>query len=684
MPGRPALPFISVLMPLSLPRPSLSLLALLVLATLTGWHSAHAAGVVFRYLPGQPALSSETVVSGVETGPFLDPRELTARGPGGWGLQAPYAAEFEGGSSTLRSMETEPLSQPLGPRLTAEVWVSLTSVEGRTPLLSNLVSGEGGFELGLEGAVPYFMVTAGGRDLRVDADMPVAPGTPVWVAATSRFDAAAQVLHLTLYVDGHVAAATAVDIAIPSPYTIARPFFVGTEATGTPEAYDLEGKLSGQLLAAVVRDYVAKEAYLASPIPHDGGPYFGLPDYHDYPLTTFELPMDQRIRDNPSEIRHRFYVPYVNDEYVPQGTATHVEVTEGDTTALVYLSYYHRTRGGSTGQARSIVTEIDAATGHVRRTFRLMGVLGYSHAGGIAHVGDALYVASASKLERYPLPPYGGDDADRYIDLGADASGTISVYGRASFVSEHSDTLWVGDWRTPSHEAPYLYGYPLAEDGRPVPNADPAVYALPRSVQGVDFFEHGGETVAFMARNRSLSRGEAEILRVPRARFKRWQEPEADSVITVPYGIEDLSFFPDGTLWTNSESGADYYQKGDGSWGVFYPFVYSLPPEAVFGNGFATSSAEPPGIPSPGLRLSAAPNPSRGATTLTASLERGGPARLYVTDVLGRRVATLLDGPAPPGTLTATWNPASYAAGLYFVVLESGGGRVVRSITRVR
>ena len=655
-----------------------------LLSLLPAWHGARAAGVVFRYLPDRGALSSEVVATGIETGPFLDPRELPARGPGGWGLQAPPAAEFEAPGSTLRSVETAAISQTFGPRLTAEVWLQPTTTSGRIPLLGNRISGAGNFELGLDEGTPYFLVTAGGQDVRVDGPASVAAGASVWVAATAEFDVPTQTLRLALYQDGRLTATSATPLQVPSPYVIARPFFVGTEATGTAASYTLAGRLSGQLLGAVVRDYVAAEDYLTSSVPDDGSAYFGLPDYHDYGLSSSEQPMDLRIRSNPSEVQRRFFVPYVNDEFVPQGTATHVETTDGAATPLVYLSYYHLTRSGLTGQRRSLITEIDAETGHVRRTFRLMGTLGFSHAGGIAYAQGAIYVSSSSTLERYPLPPY-DPDGPRYFDLEADPAGTISVYGRASFVSAHRDTLWVGDWRTNSHEAPYLYGYPLAEDGRPVSGATPTVYALPRSVQGVDMFEVGGQTYVFFSRNRSLSRGEAEILRVRREALARWVEPAIDSTITVPYGIEDLSFFPDGSLWTNSESSADYYQRSSsGAWGVFYPFVYSLPAEAVFGEALATDRAEGPHGRPAGLEMTAAPNPFRDRTTLTVDVAADAQARIRVTDALGRHVATLLDGPVAAGTTTVSWDSTAQAAGLYFVTLEANGERTTRLITLAR
>ena len=431
---------------------------------------------------------------------------------------------------------------------------------------------------------------AAGQEVRVDASEAVTVGTPLWIAGTASFDIGEQTLHVNLYINGRLAASVAQAMAIPSPYAISQPFFVGTEATGTPGSYTMTGRLTGQLLAATVRDYAADEAYLTSSVPFDGGPYFGLPDYHDYPLSEGLMPMDQRIMDNPSTVRRRFFVPYVDDEFVPQGTATHVS----DEASLVYLSYYHLTRSGMTGQRRSMIAEMDAETGHVRRTFRLMGELGFSHAGGIAYVDGAIYVSSAGTLERYPLPLY-DPDASPYIDLEADASGTISVYGRASFVSAHRDTLWVGDWRT-------------VEPGGAVPLRLPArrrrqaAAAATRRSSRSRAASRGSTSSIHAARRTSSSRGTGtragggrDPPRAARA-LARWVEPAIDSTITVPYGIEDLSFFPDGSLWTNSESSADYYQRGSAPGPSFYPFVYRLPAEAVLGDHVATGHAERPDI----------------------------------------------------------------------------------------
>ncbi|MDX1429550.1 MAG: hypothetical protein R3282_04635, partial [Rhodothermales bacterium] len=108
---------------------------------------APGAGVVYRFRPGSPELSSAHVSQNVEFGPFLDQRELVARGPGGWGLAPPWSAEFDGASSTMRSDGIDPISQPLGPKLTVEAWFRASSTSGRVVLLTNRGPAGDGFVL---------------------------------------------------------------------------------------------------------------------------------------------------------------------------------------------------------------------------------------------------------------------------------------------------------------------------------------------------------------------------------------------------------------------------------------------------------------------------------------------------------------------------------------------------------
>jgi hypothetical protein len=298
----------------------------------------------------------------------------------------------------------------------------------------------------------------------------------------------------------------------------------------------------------------------------------------------------------------------------------------------------------------------------------------------VAFSHGALFISSDQFVERYPLPPYEGPDGPKYADLGPDPAGSISVESKASFVSVFEDTLWVGDWRPANDVAPFLYTYPLNPDGRP--QATPSeIFALPRNIQGVDLFRHNDQTYVFLSRNRNSR--EAEILRYRRGQLQRHVVVAADTSVTMPYGIEDLSFFPDGTLWTNSESGTVYYQRRDISpWTVFYPFVYSVPAHVVIPGG---STVRVESLPRPsGFRINGYPNPLRDSASITITVPTAQHVRVLMVDVLGRTTTVLSDGHLGAGTEEFTWTATGVAPGVYFAILESEMGRWIRPLVVIR
>jgi hypothetical protein len=85
------------------------------------------------------------------------------------------------------------------------------------------------------------------------------------------------------------------------------------------------------------------------------------------------------------------------------------------------------------------------------------------------------------------------------------------------------------------------------------------------------------------------------------------------------------------------------------------------------------------------LRVVAAPNPFRAATTIRFSVPETGPATVAILDVSGRRVRTLLDAVAVPGERSLVWDGRdeagrALASGVYFYRLQtatdSRSGRV--------
>ncbi len=85
------------------------------------------------------------------------------------------------------------------------------------------------------------------------------------------------------------------------------------------------------------------------------------------------------------------------------------------------------------------------------------------------------------------------------------------------------------------------------------------------------------------------------------------------------------------------------------------------------------------------LEIGGYPNPFHAAATLRYGLTEPSSVRLSVYDVLGRRVAVLLDGEErEPGYHTAVWAPGDLASGVYVYVFEAGARRLTGRVTLVR
>ncbi|MFH1277786.1 MAG: hypothetical protein ABIK65_05355 [Candidatus Eisenbacteria bacterium] len=88
-------------------------------------------------------------------------------------------------------------------------------------------------------------------------------------------------------------------------------------------------------------------------------------------------------------------------------------------------------------------------------------------------------------------------------------------------------------------------------------------------------------------------------------------------------------------------------------------------------------------------RFHAAPNPFNPSTTIRFTNPEEGPVRLWVSDLRGRRVRTLLDGFERAGELEVAWDGRSDAgrpvgSGAYFCVLETGERRETIRLTIIR
>ena len=74
------------------------------------------------------------------------------------------------------------------------------------------------------------------------------------------------------------------------------------------------------------------------------------------------------------------------------------------------------------------------------------------------------------------------------------------------------------------------------------------------------------------------------------------------------------------------------------------------------------------------------PNPFNPTTVIPFQLQQGSAVTLAIYDVLGRRVATLVEGVLPAGAHTAVWDASRLASGVYYYRLEAAGHAQTRAL----
>ncbi len=103
---------------------------------------------------------------------------------------------------------------------------------------------------------------------------------------------------------------------------------------------------------------------------------------------------------------------------------------------------------------------------------------------------------------------------------------------------------------------------------------------------------------------------------------------------------------------------------------------------------FAETAAQGLPLTPPGLALEPAhPNPFRTSAAVAYRVPESGPVTLDVLDLLGRRVAVLVDGVQDAGRHTAEWDTGaerSLAAGVYVLRLRAGGLTATEKVTLIR
>ncbi|GJQ63287.1 MAG: hypothetical protein SCALA702_23400 [Melioribacteraceae bacterium] len=78
------------------------------------------------------------------------------------------------------------------------------------------------------------------------------------------------------------------------------------------------------------------------------------------------------------------------------------------------------------------------------------------------------------------------------------------------------------------------------------------------------------------------------------------------------------------------------------------------------------------------------PNPFNPTTTITFAIPEAANVKLSVYNILGQKVATLLNGHQAAGTVNVKWNAGNIASGLYIYRLEVGNNAVAKKMTLLK
>ncbi len=155
----------------------------------------------------------------------------------------------------------------------------------------------------------------------------------------------------------------------------------------------------------------------------------------------------------------------------------------------------------------------------------------------------------------------------------------------------------------------------------------------------------------------------------------RW-EPTEDVVMLTPEQYRESSNNTHAQIIALAPDGDVLYpQPGDTN------FVYTRRPvtsEDVFafntsGDFVSDIAQEKLNAPLSMELLPNYPNPFNPTTTIRYRLEKAGQVRLDIFNVLGQKVATLVDGKKQPGSYRVLWDARNLASGSYFYVLRANG-----------
>lgn len=78
------------------------------------------------------------------------------------------------------------------------------------------------------------------------------------------------------------------------------------------------------------------------------------------------------------------------------------------------------------------------------------------------------------------------------------------------------------------------------------------------------------------------------------------------------------------------------------------------------------------------------PNPFNPSTTINYSVENAGPVTVSVYNLMGQKVAELVNGTKTAGSYNVTWDASSVSSGMYFYQLTAGGQTLTKRMTLIK
>ncbi|MEA3286053.1 MAG: T9SS type A sorting domain-containing protein [Candidatus Marinimicrobia bacterium] len=630
-------------------------LFLILLSSTVVYAQYHA---LFRFdasLPVESPFHSQVTWSGLEFNDYLEPAEVIARGPDGWGLSLPRSAHFLNDSSAMVSDNEAIISFFGNHTITGEMWIKPDSLDG------TIIS------WGDSAGVHFITTFLQDGFLNIhrylsDSLFTMTATVPVDTASWSYLYWINRIINgyieFELYVDGTSVFQQSELMTVPAAFTLIRSQ-VRVGRSSDPRTFGPSFK--GQILGISLNNYLRSETYLQSSPPFDGSEYFGMPLY-------LERGSEKVVTVNPTEVERTVFVPYSNDFYIPQGMASTFEdkqhPTEND---MVYLAMYHKDINGTIGGKNSIIVEMDPNKGYqVRRCFQFTAGPTYGHLPAMAFYASNLYVGSEGSVYQCEVPAY-DSTAGKYFDL--EPINTYNIY--SSNLNYFDDTLWVASWGARPSGRAFMFGYPVYDNGNINIAATPVRYEIPNTNQGAAWTEYGGEKYLFVCTswggtNNSL------LYRYRKGALQPATLITADRIFEIPSGGEDITFDDANNMINVSESSARAYQLRDSSpWNQFYPFVFEISPDVLFSDVDTSSTglndSEKNALPE-AFTLSVYPNPFNDSTIINYTLGSDQLVSLDVFDLQGRQIETIIkESHHSQGQHQLAWSPQVNFSGVYLL-----------------